>query len=69
MIEGKIIFKKTPVMLPISTVGSITFVRPYSIQVASLFGCLALIVNKYLQIDPARIVNPLTATAYFVVIL
>ena len=58
--------KKTPAMDPIRTTGSITFVIPYSMQVASLSGCLSLYVNANLETDPTRMVKPLTATASLV---
>ena len=66
---GKNCAKRTPVMLPTRTVGSMTLERPYSMAVASLSGWRSLRVIRYRVTEPKRIVKPLIAIAYFVLTL
>ena len=66
MTAGNTWANRTPVMLPTSTVGSMTFDRPYSIAVASLSGCLSFRVMRYRVTEPNKIVKPLIAIASFV---
>jgi len=63
---GNMTLKNTPATEPMRTTGNITFVTLYSMHVASFIGCLALYVNANLEIEPLRMVNPLTAIAALV---